>query len=978
MRRILTALALAAGITLAGCATTDPATQAAPATAAATSMDPAVRQLLDRVNIPYETFTLDNGLRVVVHEDRKAPVVAVSIWYNVGSKDEPAGRTGFAHLFEHLMFNGSENAPGEYFEYTRAMGATDLNGTTWFDRTNYFQTVPRPALERALFLESDRMGHLLGAVTQENLTNQIGVVQNEKRQGDNEPFGMVEYAQLEALFPEGHPYRHSTIGSMADLSAATLDTVQGWFRENYGPNNSVLVLAGDIDAAEARPLVERYFGDIPRGPQNVPAQADVPTLPARVDATMTDRVANTRLYRNWVVPGLTHQDQVPLQVAASVLGGLASSRLDNQLVRGEQTAVRVSAFAQPFQRVSLFEIQVDVKPGQDPAAVSRRLDEIVADYIANGPTEDEVRRTVMSTLSGRIQGLEQVGGFGGKAVALAEGMLYADDPDFYRTRLTQLANVTPDQVRAAMQRWLTRPVWALRVDPGEREAYEEAPGVTGTRAPQHISAVTDSRVRLASNEAPSQRPRYYRTPEAGEQPLAPLPFVAERELPPIGAAPSLDFPDIQRARLSNGINVVYARRAVVPVTRVAVEFDAGIAADPSDRLGTQQLMLNLLPEGTTSLNSVQLAEAQERLGANITTGASLDRTVVNLTALTPTLGASLDLLNDVVRNPAFAPAEVERLRQQQLAGIAAEMTQPGGIAARALPAVLYGARHPYGKPGTGTGDPAAVRAVTRDELVRFHQTWLRPDNATLYVVSDLPLDQVVPQLESRFGSWQAPAVPRGVKQFGASVANGEPRIVLIDRPQSPQSFILAGQLLPAEGTQDLLNLTAANEVLGGNFLARINMDLREAKGWSYGAFGNAALREHQVPYLIQAPVQADRTGDAIRAVQEQVRGFLGSNGVQANELTRVIAGNTGQLPGQFETSPAVLGALRSNALYRRPDNYYETLADRYRGMTVQTLDQTARRYIDPNRFVWVVVGDAVRVRPQLEPLGLPIEVIQPR
>jgi predicted Zn-dependent peptidase len=242
------------------------------AAAQAGQFQPAVspQQLVQRVNVPYEQFTLANGLRVVVHEDRKAPVVAVSIWYNVGSKDEPKGRTGFAHLFEHLMFNGSENAPGEYFNYTRQMGATDLNGTTWFDRTNYFQTVPRPALERALFLESDRMGYLLGAVTQQNLTNQIGVVQNEKRQGDNEPYGLVEYAQLEALFPEGHPYRHSTIGSMADLSAASLEDVKSWFRDNYGPNNAVLVLAGDINAAEARPLVERYFGAIPRGPVNDP------------------------------------------------------------------------------------------------------------------------------------------------------------------------------------------------------------------------------------------------------------------------------------------------------------------------------------------------------------------------------------------------------------------------------------------------------------------------------------------------------------------------------------------------------------------------------------------------------------------------------------------------------------------------------------------------------------------------------------
>jgi len=961
MRNIFNAFAITAALTLAGTAS---AQTAAPPAAPAVSAD-AVRELVQRVNIPYETFTLDNGLRVVVHEDRKAPIVAVSIWYNVGSKDEPAGRTGFAHLFEHIMFNGSENAPGEYFEYTRAMGATDLNGTTWFDRTNYFQTVPRPNLEQALFLESDRMGHLLGALTQENLTNQIGVVQNEKRQGDNEPYGMVEYAQLEGMFPEGHPYRHSTIGSMADLSAATLDTAREWFRDNYGPNNAVLVLAGDINAAEARPLVERYFGPIARGPVNTPAAADVPTLATRVDTVMTDRVATTRLYRDWVIPGLTHDDQVALQIGASILGGLASSRLDNQLVRTDQNAVRVAAFVLPFQRVSQFEVQVDVKPGQDADAVSRQLDQIIADYVRTGPTEDEVRRAVMRALSGRVQGLEQVGGFGGKAVALAEGMLYADDPDFYRTRLEQLARVTPEQVRAAMQRWLTRPVLAIRVNPGERPAYEEAPGVTGARAPGAQIGVS------------AQRPRYYTPPQPGDQPLAPTAFDddAPRTAPGVGQAPPLDFPAVERARLSNGIEVVYARRTAVPVTRVAVEFNAGIAADPSNRLGTQQMMLTMLEEGTTSLNSTQLAEAQERLGATVTTGATLDRTVASLTAMTPALAASLDLLADVIRNPAFDPGEIERIRQQQLAGISAELTQPGAMAARALPGILFGAGHPYGKPISGSGDPEVVRALTRDELVQFHQRWIRPDNAAIFAVGDLPLAQLVPMLESRFGNWQPPAVARGTKAFDAPVPAPRPRIVLIDRPQSPQSFILAGQVIPAEGTQDLLELTAANQALGGDFLARINMELRERRGWSYGARGGPNLFEHQVPYIIQAPVQSDRTGDSIAATIEMIRTFLTSQGMQPNELQRIIAGSTGALPGQFETSPAILGALRSNALYRRPDNYWETVADRYRGMTAQTLDASARRYIDPANFVWVVVGDAARVRPQLQQLNLPIEVM---
>ncbi|HEY0131096.1 MAG TPA: pitrilysin family protein, partial [Allosphingosinicella sp.] len=787
MRRLLLPFALFSAFAVTACASTTsdevasasdaPAAEAAPEAAPEAAGGPVpVAQLVRQIDIPYEQFTLDNGLRVVVHEDRKAPVVAISIWYNVGSKDEPKGRTGFAHLFEHLMFNGSENAPGDYFEPLREIGATDFNGTTWFDRTNYFQTVPKPALERGLFLEADRMGHLLGAVTQQNLTNQIGVVQNEKRQGDNEPFGLVEYAQLEALFPEGHPYRHSTIGSMADLDAATLEDVKNWFRSRYGPNNAVLVLAGDVSADEARPLVEKHFGSIPRGPVNTPAKADVPTLSAPKVEVMKDRVANTRLYRNWIVPGMLDDAAVQLDVAAGVLGGLASSRLDNELVRKDQTAVGVRAYILPFHRVSQFEIQVDVKAGVDPDIVSARLDQIVADLIRSGPTEDEVQRVVMSDVAGRIRGLEQVGGFGGKAVALAEGALYANDPEFYKKQLLAYGRVTPATVRAAMQKWLTRPVYALRVEPGERKAYEEAKGSRGGAA--------------------SQRPRYYRQPRPGEKPMAPLPFVAPDEnapeplsyqkipMPEVGEISNLDFPDVERARLSNGIPVVYARRSAVPVVRVAVEFDAGVAADPGDALGTQSLMLSLLEEGTTSRNSIQIAEEQERLGAAIGPETSLDRTAVSLAALTPNLGPSLDLLADIVRNPAFDPGEVERLRAQQLSAIDQELTEPSGLGARVLPPLLFGANHPYGRPSSGLGDKPVIARLTRDDLIRFHQSWIRPDNATIFAVGDLPLAELVPQLEARFGNWSPPAAPKGTKNFAATPPAPKPRIVLVNRPQS--------------------------------------------------------------------------------------------------------------------------------------------------------------------------------------------------
>jgi len=897
-----------------------------------------VAELVSEVSIPWERFTLDNGLTVIVHEDRKAPVVALSVWYNVGSKDEPAGSTGFAHLFEHLMFGGSENAPGSYLGRMRNLGPSNLNGTTWFDRTNYFQTVPTPALEQALYLESDRMGYLLGAVGQEVLDLQRGVVQNEKRQGDNEPYGLFDYAQLEALFPEGHPYRHSTIGSMADLDAASLETVRNWFRDNYGPNNAVVVLSGDIDEATARPLMERYFGAIPRGPVNTPAEADVPTLAAPIIDTMHDRVATTRLTRSWAVPGLLSDDAVPLSVAAQVLGGLASSRLDNQLVRGEQSAVSVSSSLSDFHRVGIFDISVNVKPGQDAAEVGRRLDAIVADFIANGPTEEEVARVATRYVSGRIQSLEQVNG---KANVLAEGQLYAGDPDHYKKELAEYASVTPAEVTAAMQRWLTRPVFDLTIAPGEREAYVEA-----AAAPSGATPV----------------------------PAAEIQRVARPPMPEIGAVSDLDFPAVERATLSNGVKVIYAHVDTVPVTRVAVEFDAGYAADRADRLGAHSLMLDLMDEGTTMRDANQLAEEQERLGASINVGASMDRSAASLSVVSANLEPSLTLLSDVVRNPAFAPSEVERLRAQRLASLASEATQPGAIAARALPPLLYGPDSPYGRSFTGTGDPGTVGALTRADLAAEHAAWVRPDNATIFVVSDEPLGEITQQLEAAFGDWRAPSTPKGVKAFSDTIPAPSSRIVLIDRPQSPQSLIYGGAVLPVSGTDDLLTLNAANVTLGSDFLSRINADLRETKGWSYGVRGNVNALEHRVPYIVNAPVQANRTGESVAALIAQYERFLETDGVTAQELERTVNGNTRSLAGGFETSAQILAALRSNDLYDRPDDYQETIASRTRALTAAQLDEAARQVIKPDQFVWVVVGDASVVRPQLESLGLPVEV----
>ena len=908
-----------------------------------------VAELVRSVDIPYQQFTLPNGLRVVVHTDRKAPVVAVSVWYHIGSKDEPPGRTGFAHLFEHLMFGGSENSDQSWFQPMQALGATGMNGTTSFDRTNYFETVPRGALDTALFLESDRMGHLLGAVTQQKLDIQRGVVQNEKRGNDNQPGGLVRYKVQETLFPEGNAYHHTPIGSMADLDKASLADVKGWFRQHYGPNNAVLVLAGDIDVAAAKPLVTKYFGDIPRGPANSPTMAAVPTLSQPVSLTFKDQVANTTVSRTWAIPGITGPDAPALDIAAAILGGLDSSRLETILVRDKQLAVRVSAGSGNYERVGQFSIQATVKPGVDPKAVGNAIDAAVADFIKSGPSAAELQRAKTEDVANTIRGLEAVGGFGGKAVALATGAVYANDPGFYKKQLAAEAALTPAQVQQAAQKWLSRPALSFTLEPGERGKYEEAASV----------------ISKASTAAPPT--------QAAPQATGPAP-ASRGAIPPVQKTADLDFPKIEHTRLANGIMVDFAHRGAVPVVAVAVSFDAGNAADPKAKLGTQAMMLRLIDQGTERYTAVQIAEAEESLGAAIGTSASMDRTTVNLSALKPNLAPSLDLLAEIVRSPAFRPAEIDRVRGQQLADIAAEMKQPVPLALRTLPPMLYGKQSPYGVPFTGTGDPTVVAKLSREDLVAFQKAWLRPDNARIFVAGDTSLAEIMPLLEKSFGDWKASGA-KPAKDFTAPTPPPEGKIVLIDRPNTPQSLIFAGQLTSAKGTENLVPLQQANEVLGGSFLSRLNTDLRETKHWSYGVSGFLYEVQHTVPYMIYAPVQADQTGPSLAALRDDMQSFLGDKGVTSAELTRTIDGSVRELPGQFETASAVLGGMESNELYGRPDDYYDTLAGKLRSLKETDLDQAARKALDPAKITWVVIGDAQKIKSQLDTLGLPVEVV---
>lgn len=918
----------------------------------------SVAAMETNAEIPFERFRLPNGLTVVVSEDHKAPVVAVSVWYHVGSADEPAGKTGFAHLFEHLMFSGSEHHRGSYMAPFERVGATDLNGTTWFDRTNYFQTVPTTALDMALWMESDRMGHLLGAIGQHELDTQRGVVQNEKRQGENRPYGRVNEQMLANTFPANHPYRHSTIGSMEDLESASLRDVKDWFRDYYGAANTTLVLAGDITVAQARAKALRYFGDIPAGP---PVPRQQPWIAARSDSTrgtQYDHVAQTRIYRQWNVPQLGHEQQPLLALAADILGGHKTSRLYRRLVYADRLVDDIWVHIQPLALASQFTLVADVRSGVDPAEVEKAVAGEWQRFLRDGPTADELERVRNLRRADFLRGLEKVGGFGGKAVVLAEGQVYRDDPAAYLVDQQRIAAATPDSIAAAARQWLAQGDYTLTVLPAPPDA-------------DLATLNQDSGGLPAAEGRPAAvlpKPERYRTRRSRVD--------RDSGVPVVEGFPDLSFPGIERGKLRNGIEVVLAQRHTVPLTQVLLQFDAGYAADQGRKPGTASFTAAMLDEGTQSLDSLQIEERTQQLGARISAGAGLDRNTLRLSALNAQLRPSLQLFADIVRNPAFREADIERVRAQWLAQIAQEKTQPMGLAMRVLPPLLYGEAHAYGIPFTGSGDVDSILALQGDDLRAFQRDYLRPDNVRIIVAGATTLEAIIAELERALGDWQAPPTPVPDKAIANVDTQDSPRVYLIHRPGAQQSLILAGALMPPTGAPDHLALQLANAAFGGTFTSRLNMNLREDKRWSYGASTVLLDAIGQRPLLLYAPVQVDQTAPSLTEALRELAGVSGAQPLSSEEVDKVKEQRVRTLPGSFETTGSILGVLAGNELYGRPDNYVTTLKERIEQTPLKAVRGAARSLFAPQHFTWVIVGDLDQIEEPIRALDIgPLQVL---
>ncbi|MBI2073547.1 MAG: insulinase family protein [Gemmatimonadetes bacterium] len=871
------------------------------------------------MDIPFERFLLPNGLTVIVHQDHKAPIVAVNLWYHVGSKNERPGRTGLAHLFEHLMFNGSEHFNQDYIPPLERIGATDLDGTTNEDRTNYFQNVPTSALDYVLWLESDRMGHLLGAIDQAKLEEQRGVVQNEKRQGEDQPYARVFDLAPPNTYPAGHPYSWTVIGSMEDLGAASLDDVKEWFRTYYGPANAVLVVAGDIDANTARAKVERYFGDIPSGPPIAKQAAWVAQRSGTHRQVMQDRVPQARIYQVYNVPEWGSADADYLDLVTDLLAAGKTSRLYKRLVYDDRIATDVAAFIDMREIGSQVWVYATAQPGGDLSAVERAVDEEMARLIAQGPTPQEVERVKTQYRATFLRGVERIGGFGGKSDVLAQGEVYGGRPDFYQTRLQRVGSVTAQQLQRAARDWLSDGAYVVEVHP----------------FPNYTVAASG----------------------------------ADRSKPPEpGAPPKAAFPRVQRAELSNGLKIVLAERHSIPQVNFRLLLDAGYAADQFASPGTASLAMNMLDEGTKTRSSLDISEQLALLGAQLSTGANLDLSVVSLSALKDKLDPSLEIFADVILNPAFPQQDFDRLRQQTIAQIRREKVTPIQMALRVFPGLLYGQGHAYATPLTGSGTEASVASLTRDELIKFHQTWFRPNQATLVVVGDITLAEVRPTLEQLFRGWRRGETP--TKNIATVAQPAKPVVYLLDRPGSMQSVIFAGHLAPPKANPDEIAIETLNSVLGGTFTSRVNLNLREDKHWSYGAGTIVWDARGQRLFFAYAPVQTDKTKESMTEVSKELRAIRSDKPVTGDELTQAQSTLTLALPGEWETMNAVAASLGNIVRFGLPDTYYDTYADRVKALTGRDMSALAPRLVQPDHAVWVVVGDRAKIETGIRELNL--------
>ncbi len=948
MHRVVSALSLCVALSLVGCAkapTPEPAAEEAEALPGGMKLVESFTPPPGEIGIAYDKYELPNGLTLVLHEDDSDPLVHVDVTYHVGSGREEAGRSGFAHFFEHMMFQGSEHVGDEqHFKIITEAGGT-LNGTTNSDRTNYFETVPSNQLEKMLWLEADRMGFLLDAVTQEKFEVQRETVKNERGQRvDNAPYGLLSERVGEAMYPEGHPYSWSVIGYMEDLDRADLEDLKRFFLRWYGPNNAVLTIGGRFDKAQLLDWVATYFGSIPRGPEVEPPVYEPVTLDADRYISMEDNVALPLVYMAWPTVHVRHPDEAPLDVLMNILGVGKTSLLYKNLVK-DGTAVQAQAGHGCAELSCTFTLLALPNPesGKTLADIEQVLREALVEFEERGVQPDDLQRVKAGIIADMVFGLESVSG---KVSTLAANETFTGDPNYLPRDLARYEGVTAEDV--------------VRV----YETYVKAkPAVI-------MSIVPKGQTELIAKEDTWER--YERTiperEEAGELQMRRAEEELDRSvMPPAGANPVITPPPIWRAELANGIEVIGAVNDETPTTALRIRLDVGQRHEPLDKLGLASLTAAMLDEATTESTSEELSNRLDKLGASVSASSGDEHTVITVRALTEHLDEALAIAAEKLLKPAFADDDFERLKAQTLQGIEVSKTRPAVTASHAIRRKLYGTDNAFAHPDEGTTE--TVSALTVDDVKAFYADTFGAQIASVLVVSDLPAEQITAKLAVLEG-WSDATPPDGETKPFPELAAGT--LYLIDKEGAAQSEIRIGKrAMPFDATGEYYRSTLMNYPIGGAFNSRINLNLREDKGYTYGARARFSGGRDRGHYVAGAGVRTDATGASITEFLEELKAAH-ADGITADELAFTKASIGQRDAREYETPSDKLGFLDDILTYDLPDDFVSQQIAILDSVTEEELDALAAKHLDPTTMVLVVVGDEATIREELEALELPI------
>ncbi len=907
----------------------------------------ATTQPLKVPDLKYEKYTLPNGLEVILREDHRLPLVAVDLWYHVGPANEKAGRTGFAHLFEHMMFEGSEHV-GEkaHFKYLEGAGATDINGTTSYDRTNYFETVPSNELDLALWLESDRMGFLLETLDRTKLTNQRDVVRNELRQDEGQPYDVADEAVGHLLFPKTHPYYGNVIGSHADVEAARLNDVREFFHDYYTPNNASLAIVGDFDAATIKAKIAKYFGPVPKGPAVAAPTVTTPPITTQRRVTVTDTVQLPRLSLGWLTPAAFTPGDRASEMFLDILGGGKVSRLYQRLVYKDQVAQSVSCNDEQVMLASMAQCDIIARPGVKLADIEAKVDEEVEALRKNGPTQAELDRARNQTLSGVIEGLQRLGGFGGVADMMDRYNQYEHNPGYLAQDVASYEALTPASIQQAAEKYFGR---------NQSVVVECVPGKKVTEDVPRSPEDTDLHTVVT--------PPYTQAFEDGQ--------TWRKEAPKPGPESTLHLPAPETFSLANGLKVYLIQEHELPVLSANLVTRAGGEDNPQNKPGLAGFTARMLTEGTKTRSSTELADDVAQIGAGLGASAGMDSAGVSIGALTSNTGPAMEILSDVALHPAFAATEVERVRKQREVAILQESDQPIASMLRVGEKLLYGDQ-PYGFRPVGTIE--SVKAMTQEDMEKFWASHYGPQDSALVLAGDLTMAQAHALAEKYFGGWSNPAVAAAAVALPAPPAAPERKVVIIDKPGSPQTALFAIGLGVPRNTPDHAAIEEMNATLGGLFSSRINMNLREKHGYTYGAFSGFAFNREGGPFFAGAQVRTDVTGPAATELFAELD-RIHTDPPSAEELTLAKNNALRSLPGNFETVDSESGLMSGLFVYDLPLDYFATLPARFEAVTSADVAEVAAKYIHPDHVIVLAVGDRAKIEPQLEKLNLgPIEL----